>query len=585
MLRFAASAVAIIVAVVATTLEGLAGREQFLLALVLCLFSAIAALMASDRTAGPVIRFAPAFVLTAFVALSPAAGLMAGLAALLMNPGGVAGFSNRHPVNTLVLTTGLLAAYGSACIFAPSGQTGLPFGIGVQAPVLYLILVGTALGIGWSLIGLLERSPLPWDNRYPLHAGFLEMLNIPLAWILSSCLIPVVQTGPLLLTGCLILLGAWTLRKLAVLRSELQSANDSLAARVNELDTLHSIGREIVASLDLQKVYIIVERECRKILDISLFSISLTDPADGILANVYSHTRGEAGACGGAVRWIEKWVAAEKRGMRIGHGRDELARRGLRHAAGAGDFTSTLAVPLIVEDRVVGVLMVQSVLRAAYDEHHLSVLTTVAQQAAVAIENARNYHMATVDSVTGVSLRDYFFKRVEEEHKRASRYHGRFALLMIDLDRFKAINDNHGHQVGDRYLGLLGREIRGLLRSADLACRYGGDEFCILLPETDFEGAWVIAERVRQAIGNLKLPADGAMVSTTASIGMAMFPDHGAGSLSVLLNNADQALYRAKHQGKNQVLPFAPWSGRPVFSRYDPKPRQRTVRYAGRNAR
>jgi diguanylate cyclase (GGDEF)-like protein len=285
------------------------------------------------------------------------------------------------------------------------------------------------------------------------------------------------------------------------------------------------------------------------------------------------------------VRRLEKWVAAEKRGMRIGHGQDELTRRGVRHAGGPGNYPSTLAVPLIVEERVVGVLMVQSVLRDAYDEHHLAVLTTIAQQAAVAIENARNYRMATVDSLTGVSLRDYFFQRVKEEHHRASRYSSRFALLMIDLDGFKAINDAFGHQVGDRYLSLLGMEIRTHLRSADIACRYGGDEFCVLLPETGFEGARTIAERLRHAVANLSIELDGESAATTASIGMAIFPEHGADSLASLLKHADQALYRAKRQGKNQVLPFAPRQDRPVVKSGRPEPEERTVRPAGRNVR
>jgi diguanylate cyclase (GGDEF)-like protein len=406
-----------------------------------------------------------------------------------------------------------------------------------------------------------------------------------LAWILASFLVPVFRPGPLLLIGFLIFLGAWTVRKLALVRTELQSANNSLAARVSELATLHSIGREIVSSLDLQKVFLLVERECRKIIDISRFSISLTNPATAHLENVYSHTRGKSGGPGGRVRRIEKWVAVEKRGMRIGRGRDELERRGLPNAGGAGEFPSTLAVPLIVEERVVGVLMVQSVLPAAYDEHHLAVLTTIAQQAAVAIENARHYRMATVDSLTGVSLREYFFRRVKEEHNRASRYHSPFALVMIDLDGFKAINDVHGHQVGDRYLSLLGAVIRSHLRTADLACRYGGDEFCILLPETGFEGARTIAERLRQAIANLNVSTDGEMAATTASIGIAIFPDHGAENLSTLLKHADQALYRAKRRGKDQVLPFAARANRAAARAQGSEFPERNARRAERTVR
>ena len=582
--RIGVQSLAVLAALAATVQEGRTTGELLPVALALCLFSAVAAWVWIRTDRGHVIRFALAFALAGWIALTPAAGLWICLAALLVNPNAISGRISVRSANTVAVTVAILAAYAAARLFSGPGPL-LPVPSMIQAPVLYLILSGLAVGGGWLILSVLTRSPVPPGGSFSIHAVFLEMLNIPLAILLASYIVPELRLWPFLLFSCLILLGAWALRKLAVVRSELQSSNDALAARVSELATLHSIGREIVSSLDLQKVFIIVERECRKILDISRFSIALTDPAGGHLENVYFHTRGEAGGKGGLVRRIEKWVAAEKRGMRIGHGQDELTRRGLHHAGGPGDYPSTLAVPLIVEERVVGVLMVQSVLRNAYDEHHLAVLTTIAQQAAVAIENAKNYRMATVDSLTGVSLRDYFFQRVKDEHHRASRYHSRFALLMIDLDGFKAINDAHGHQVGDRYLSLLGSEIRSHLRSADIACRYGGDEFCVLLPETGFEGAQTIAERLRRSVAKLKVQLDGETASTTASIGMAIFPEHGADSLASLLKHADQALYRAKRQGKDQVLPFAPRQDKSSPTGSRPKPQEQSARPAGRNVR
>jgi diguanylate cyclase (GGDEF)-like protein len=207
---------------------------------------------------------------------------------------------------------------------------------------------------------------------------------------------------------------------------------------------------------------------------------------------------------------------------------------------------------------VVGVLEVHSRRERAYDEHLLSVLTTVAQQAAVAIENARHHRMATVDSLTGLFLREYFFRRAQEEHKRARRYRGVFSVLMIDLDRLKSLNDRFGHLAADRYLQALGEVIRTRLRAADLACRFGGDEFCLLLPETDAEGAAVMAERLRGAIARMALSGDNeaGILQTTASIGVAVFPDDDTGELSGLLRRADQALYSAKRRGRNRVVAF-----------------------------
>ena len=216
-----------------------------------------------------------------------------------------------------------------------------------------------------------------------------------------------------------------------------------------------------------------------------------------------------------------------------------------------------MAVPLIVENNAVGVLGVQSRRPAAYDDHRLSVLATIAQQAAVAIENARNYQMATVDSLTGFFLRDHFFQRLSEEDRRVRRYGGCFALLMIDLDGFKEINDANGHLAGDRYLSQVAATIREQLREADLACRYGGDEFCLLLPQTDRGGARVIAERIRRAVAERTVGVDGVALRSTVSIGIAAFPEHDAGDLRSLMRNADDALYRAKRAGRDRVVPYA----------------------------
>ena len=216
-----------------------------------------------------------------------------------------------------------------------------------------------------------------------------------------------------------------------------------------------------------------------------------------------------------------------------------------------------MAVPLIVEEQVIGVLGLECRRGGAYDDHNLSVLMTIAQQAAVAIENARNYQMATVDSLTGFFLRDHFFQRVRDEDRRVRRYGGRFAVLMVDLDGFKQINDTNGHLAGDRYLHEVASTIREQLRGADLACRYGGDEFCLLLPETDMRGARVIAERIRQAVRRRIVGGDEFVLHTTVSIGIAAFPEHDTGDLQGLMGKADDALYRAKRSGRDRVVQCA----------------------------
>lgn len=128
---------------------------------------------------------------------------------------------------------------------------------------------------------------------------------------------------------------------------------------------------------------------------------------------------------------------------------------------------------------------------------------------------------------------------------------------MLDLDGFKAIDDRHGHLAGDRCLRTFGQAIRTGLRGADLACRYGGDEFCLLLPETDLAGARPIAERLRVAVGALAVDVGGTRVRSTVSIGLAGFPEHYSGDLRALLPRANQALYRAKHEWRDRVVIYS----------------------------
>jgi diguanylate cyclase (GGDEF)-like protein len=215
---------------------------------------------------------------------------------------------------------------------------------------------------------------------------------------------------------------------------------------------------------------------------------------------------------------------------------------------------SILAAPLVVTHGAIGVLCVESPRSRAYTLDHLSVLTTIAQQAAIAIENARNFEMATVDQLTQLYLRDFFFRKVHEEQARARRYGSTFAVLMLDLDSFKEINDRLGHVAGDRYLQKVGEVIRESMRKPDVPCRFGGEEFCILLPEADAEGARAIAERIRTSVAQLEVRAGAHSMSTTVSIGIACYPADYRDSIHGLIDRADRAMYVAKKTGRNRTV-------------------------------
>ena len=164
--------------------------------------------------------------------------------------------------------------------------------------------------------------------------------------------------------------------------------------------------------------------------------------------------------------------------------------------------------------------------------------------------------LSRYDSLTGLYSRDYFVAEIEQEILRASRSGRPFALLMFDLDGLKAANDRFGHASGDTLLRAVAETLRGDIRITDVAARYGGDEFVLLLPETDLSGAMLVADKVRVDISRLALPHDGLVIRTSASIGLVTYPDDGRTSTE-LMRRADMAMYEAKRRGRDQVVRFA----------------------------
>ncbi len=163
-------------------------------------------------------------------------------------------------------------------------------------------------------------------------------------------------------------------------------------------------------------------------------------------------------------------------------------------------------------------------------------------------------HVSTTDAVTGLRSRRYLSEVIAIETLRASRYDARLTLLMADLDHFKIVNDTYGHAAGDVVLAGCSEILRNNLRGTDVAGRWGGEEFVVLLRETDLEGGVKLAERWRKEIEEKKFESpDGQMVGVTISIGVATFGD-AYSSPEDLLSAADAALYRAKEHGRNQVI-------------------------------
>jgi diguanylate cyclase (GGDEF)-like protein len=164
--------------------------------------------------------------------------------------------------------------------------------------------------------------------------------------------------------------------------------------------------------------------------------------------------------------------------------------------------------------------------------------------------------LSTVDSLTDLYNRGFFFNAVDHEIQRGRRYRRGFCLLMMDLDGLKSVNDRYGHYQGDVILRGVAQLIRAALRGIDIAARYGGDEFVAMLPETSQDGAYVVAEKIRQMASELVVETGGHRISTSLSIGVVSYPEDGE-TADELMIAADEAMYSSKRLGKNRVVGYA----------------------------
>ena len=222
--------------------------------------------------------------------------------------------------------------------------------------------------------------------------------------------------------------------------------------------------------------------------------------------------------------------------------------------------SSQVSVPLLAQGRVLGVLNVYD--RETGEPFTLAdagALADFAVQAAVAIENVQLHEeaerLSLTDAVTGTWNYRYFERRFEQELERSRRFDRLFALLMLDVDHFKLVNDRHGHQRGDEVLMELARRIVSSVRDIDTFARYGGEEFVLILPETNLAGGIATAEKLRDLVNARPFtarPGDGG-VRLTLSIGVACYPEH-ARSTTELLQAADDAMYEAKRRGRDRVV-------------------------------
>jgi diguanylate cyclase (GGDEF)-like protein len=343
----------------------------------------------------------------------------------------------------------------------------------------------------------------------------------------------------------------------------LDDANRRLESRVRELTVLSDLGRTFSSTLKLEDLLNAVVDLAGRTLGYQAFAVLLVDERQGDL--VVKSVFGIDAAVGGQRvplgEGVDGWAAQERRRLLVPDVQADArfpARRWTGHEDG-----SVLALPMIAQGECVGVLDFFRPVKDGFRDDEVSFLESVASQAAMAIANAR-LHERTValslsDPLTGLSNRRSLFGRLEMEMERSERFSDIFSLAMIDIDHFKLLNETHGHLAGDATLRGVGELLAGFVRRVDTVARYRGEEFALVLPRASKAAALELAEKIRQLVATSAIDYGATQPGgrVTISVGLATFPQDAA-DLPSLIDCADAALFAAKRQGRNVVVPYVP---------------------------
>ncbi len=341
---------------------------------------------------------------------------------------------------------------------------------------------------------------------------------------------------------------------------------DATNRRAEELSILYRIGLTMTAGLEMNQILISLFEQCRLALPIDAFYVALYDAATGnvempllfedgqFIENVSQNINENPGITSVVIHQRKTVYIPDTINPEIAQAYDFVRIGNVGKTS-----RSYVAVPLLLLNQVVGVISMQNYEPYAYSVEQVRLLETIATQAAIAVQNARIYdqmkQMAITDSVTQLFTRRHFTMLGSGEVERAHRYNRNLGVLMVDIDRFKRINDTYGHSAGDQVLLAVANACRQALRLTDLVGRWGGEEYAIVLPEADLEGAALIAERVRRMVSETGISIGDDQVFVTISIGVAALSTSSR-TLEALIDCADHALYAAKQNGRNQVQKY-----------------------------
>jgi len=333
------------------------------------------------------------------------------------------------------------------------------------------------------------------------------------------------------------------------------------ARRPDTVDTLMEIARTLASPRDISEILEQIMLQVSRLLNPKAWSLLLRDDETGDLefavavSEVADKLKGVRVPRG---QGVAGWVAENGEALIIPDVGSDSRFAAEFDRAFSFKTRSLACVPLKCQNRVYGVIeLINSMDEGEFNLFDMQVLTTIADFAGIAISNERAMaqikKLVITDDLTGLYNARYFFEQVETEVERAKRYLTPLSLVFFDLDKFKNVNDTHGHLVGSGLLTEVGGLISRLIRRSDMGARYGGDEFVVLLPHTDKSGALSFANKLHGAIQSETFSArSGMALKITGSFGVATYPDDANTSRELIIA-ADSAMYRAKDLGRNGV--------------------------------
>lgn len=334
-----------------------------------------------------------------------------------------------------------------------------------------------------------------------------------------------------------------------------------LKRQIERLSLFHEVGKALASTLDLQKILQTVMEKISDFLQPDTWSLLMLDEATqelyfeiaiGAGAHKLKDVRLKLGE--GIAGWVAQHgepvlIEDVKRDPRFSRRFDELTQM---------DTRSVVCVPIRGREKILGVIeLVNCLGRESFRREDIPILKSLADYAAIALENARYVQriqeLTITDDCTALYNARHLNFVLDAEIYRSTRYNYEFSVIFLDLDHFKQVNDTRGHLVGSKLLWMIGDIIKGHLRLIDYAFRYGGDEFVVLLPQTAKKNSLMVVRRLKDLLNSKVFFTDeGLNIKVTASFGVASFPNDGR-TRKELLRMADEAMYLVKNTTRNGI--------------------------------